>query len=136
MIEYKKITPILFLATVVCTVVTLTLFGAHFIENSTNAQTFIAKLGHLGVIIIATIAGLNVIIPIPAATLTPIFTAAGLWLPLIILSLTLGTLAANFIGYQLGTWSRTHVYKTYPRVVIYLENIYTRHPRLIIPLIF
>lgn len=136
MIGYKKFTPILLLVAVLLIVTTIALFAAQYIENSTSAQRIITDLGYGGVILIAVIAGINVIVPIPAVTLTPIFTAAGLLLPWIIVSLTVGTLIADYIGYLFGHWSRTHIYRNYPTVVAYIETIYLHHPRLIIPLVF
>jgi len=136
MTGYKKFTPILLIIAVLLTVTTVALFAAQFIENSTAAQAIISELGYGGVILIAIIAGINVIVPIPAVTLTPIFTTAGLLLPWIILSLTVGTIIADYIGYLFGHWSRTHIYKSYPSAVAYIEKIYIHHPRLIVPLVF
>ncbi len=136
MIEYKKITPIILLVAVLLSVAVTVLFAAHYIEQSQTAQTLISKLGYVGVVIIAIIAGLNVAFPIPAATLTPLFTAAGLWLPMIILALTIGTFIADLTGYLFGSIARTHIYKHYPRIVAYLEKIYTDRPHLIIPVVF
>ena len=136
MMVYKKITPLLMIGAVLAVVTILSLFGARFIENSSNAQAFIAELGYPGIILIAIVGGLNFIVPIPAVTLTPVFTAAGLWLPGIILSLTVGTLIADLLGFQFGNWSRSHIYKNYPRVISYLEKIHTNRPYLIVPVIF
>jgi membrane protein YqaA with SNARE-associated domain len=136
MIEYKKYIPLLLIIVVLSIVTTAALFLAQFIENSASAQVVISELGYGGVILIAIIAGINVIVPVPAVTLTPIFTSAGLLLPWIILSLTIGTLIADFLGYLFGQWSREHIFKHYPRSIAYIKKVYIHHPHLIIPLVF
>ena len=77
--------------------VVLSLLTAETITHSTEIQSFIARLGYAGVVTVAIIGGLNIFVPIPAVTLTPLFTASGLSLPLIICSLTLGTIIADYI---------------------------------------
>ncbi len=133
---YKKITPFLGIITVLIVIIIVVLFAAQYIESSDTAQTFVTKLGYIGVTIIAVVTGLNVIVPIPAFTLTPIFTTAGLSLPGIILALAIGTLIADVLGFLFGNWSRGHIYKHYPKVIGFLENVYIRSPHLIVPVIF
>ncbi len=136
MIEYKKLTPFLLIASALVTVVILALLAADTITRSTEIQSFIARMGHVGVILIAIIGGLNIFVPIPAVTLTPIFTASGLSLPLIILSLTLGTLIADYIGYVFGTVSRSYLFNQYPKIISWLEEKITSSPRLLFPLTY
>lgn len=112
------------------------LCAASYLREYPELQTTIAYFGYPGIIAISTIAGLNVIIPFPAASLVPIFTTAGLHLPFIIFCLTAGTVIADFIGYTFGRLSSTHLYSTYPRVIKTLETIYHKHQPLIIPVIF
>lgn len=111
-------------------------FTADYLQNSPAAQTFIAQFGYAGVIILAIVAGLNVIIPVPAASFVPIFTASGLWLPGIILALTVGTLIADYIGFLFGKWSRAAVTDKYPKAMMRFEKLYTSHYRLIPFIIF
>ena len=59
-------------------VAVLALFLAEQIVSSPELQSLVARLGYVGVILVAIIGGLNIIVPIPAVTLTPIFTASGL----------------------------------------------------------
>ena len=133
---FKKLTPFLGIIAVLVVVIITALFAAQYIENSATAQVFVSNLGYVGVTIIAVVAGLNVILPIPAFTLTPIFTAAGLGMTGIILALALGTLIADILGFLFGNWSREHIYKHYPKVIGFLEKIYIKKPHLIVPVIF
>ncbi|MES2749678.1 MAG: hypothetical protein V4668_02855 [Patescibacteria group bacterium] len=136
MIEYKKFIPFLLISVVLLGVVILALFAADTITRSTEIQSFIGNLGYVGVILVAIIGGLNIFVPIPAVTLTPIFTASGLSLPLIILSLTVGTLIADYIGYLFGTVSRSYLFNQYPKIISWLEEKVTTRPHLLFPLTF
>jgi uncharacterized membrane protein YdjX (TVP38/TMEM64 family) len=135
-IEYKKITPLLLLFVVLLVVIVGALFTANYVEDSATAQLFVLKLWYFGVVVIAIVAGLNVILPIPAFTLTPIFSAAGLGMTGIILALAVGTFIADILGFLFGNWSREHIYRHYPKVIRFLEKIYINKPRLIVPVIF
>ncbi len=112
------------------------LFFAEYLLTHPDLQTQIASFGYLGVMVIATIAGLNVILPIPAVAFTPIFTAAGLGLGGIIFALTLGTLAADFIGYVFGRLSRNTLTNKYPKLIARLEHIHAHHRKWLVPIIF
>lgn len=112
-------------------VTVLALFLAEWIVQSPEAQATIASLGYFGVVMVAIIGGLNIIIPIPAVTLTPIFTASGLHLPFIILALTGGTIIADYIGYLFGKISRPVLYGHYPKVITWLEETIITRPKLL-----
>jgi len=109
---------------------------AEYTLTHTEFQNQVASFGYLGITILAMVAGLNVIVPIPAATFTPVFTAAGLTLPLIVLSLTIGTLLADFIGYAFGKLSRETVATKYPALVARLEHIYEHKRSWLLPVVF
>jgi membrane protein YqaA with SNARE-associated domain len=117
-------------------IITAALFAASYLEQHPNLQSSIVQFGYPGIIIISIIAGLNVIVPVPAASLVPVFTTAGLYLPFIILCLTLGTLIADFIGYRFGRWSSGFVKKTYPTLVRRLTDIHDHHRAFLLPAIF
>ncbi|MCU0678337.1 MAG: VTT domain-containing protein [Candidatus Pacebacteria bacterium] len=112
------------------------LFFAEYLLTNKDLQEQIASFGYLGVIVIAAIAGLNVILPIPAVAFTPVFTAAGLSLGGIILALTIGTLIADFIGYVFGRVSRSTMTEKYPKLIARLEHIHHNHRTWLVPIIF
>ncbi len=111
------------------------LIAAEILQNPAM-QALVVSFGYVGITAFATIAGLNVIVPIPAATFTPVFTAGGLALPGIILALTLGTLLADFIGFAFGKLSRATVVAKYPGLVRRLENLYETKQHWLIPVVF
>lgn len=104
---------------------------AQFISQNETANQVIAEFGYVGVLILAIISGLNPVLPLPAATLTPLFTEAGLTIPLVIISLTIGTLIADFIGFSLGHISRTSVAKRYPKQFATFTSLGSQRKRLI-----
>jgi hypothetical protein len=120
----------------IASVAVVALFLAQWIVTSPLAQATITSLGYGGVVLVAIIGGLNFIVPIPAVTLTPLFTASGLLLPYIILSLTIGTIIADYVGYLFGNLSRPVLYAQYPKVVTWLEAKITNKPRLLLPITF
>ncbi|NEN93346.1 MAG: hypothetical protein F6K48_32480, partial [Okeania sp. SIO3H1] len=69
--------------------------------------------------------GLNAIVPIPAATLTPVFLAAGLAPLGIILALVVGTVIADALGFLLGRSTKELVEEHYPRLTQYLTRLTT-----------
>lgn len=131
----KQVLSGVFLLTVLLIVVFSALFFAEYLLRTPDLQAKVASLGYLGVIVIAMIAGLNVILPIPAVAFTPIFTAAGLNLVGIILALTVGTLLADFIGYVFGRISRDTLALKYPKFITRLEHIHKHHRKWLIPII-
>ncbi len=111
-------------------------WAAEQLRTEPSLQQTILRFGYPGIILVSIIAGLNVIVPFPAASLVPIFTTAGLYLPFIILCLTLGTVIADYIGFRFGRFSSNHVHARYPKLVSTLEHIYTEKQSLVLPTIF
>ncbi len=117
-------------------VASIALFMAEAVLRNPELQRSIVSFGYVGVTLFATIAGLNVIVPIPAATFTPVFTAGGLTLSGIILALTIGTLLADFIGFAFGKLSRETVTTKYPTLVQRLESLYATRRHWVLPVTF
>jgi len=109
----------------------LAVLGGQLLGNNQAVLSVISSAGYIGVFIAAFIAGLNVLIPIPVATLTPLFVSAGLAIPAIIVTLALGTLAADAVGYFIGHTGRAIIATKYPRVLRYTEKIADQHPIVI-----
>lgn len=118
----------------------LLLFGAFtlatYITEHPTWQATIASWGYLGVLITAIIAGLNVIVPFPAASFTPVFMAAELNFWLIILWLTVGTVIADCIGYVFGHYSRSSLAAKYPKAFKRFTRLYTERRHWLIPAVF
>ncbi len=121
---------------ILISVATAALLTAEEVIQNESLQSFLLSFGYVGITVFATIAGLNVLVPIPAATFTPVFTAAGLTLPGIILALTLGTLAADFIGYSFGHLGRATIVAKYPKLVKKLEELYKTKRHWLLPTVF
>lgn len=124
------------------TVLTLLLFFTAFVgiialaqhlADNQQATTVVEQFGYVGVVILGVIAGLNAFFPVPAATLTPLYVGAGLTLPLIVLSLTVGTMIADFVGFFIGRLSRELIAERYPKTMRFFANIRDNRSHLIIP---
>lgn len=89
-------------------------FLTQYVEQHESAQHFIGSLGYIGAYLIALIGGLSVILPVPPAGFAPLFTAAGLTLPLLIATFVLGTTSADVIGYYFGNYTKQFAAEKYP----------------------
>ena len=112
-----------------------TYYLTNWVINNPEVQSVLAAIGYSGVFILALFTGLNPILPVPAATFTPLFLAAHLSLPLIITALVLGTLTADILGYWFGHWSKTYVIHAHPKIYKGLQKLYRKHRRLVVPVI-
>lgn len=111
---------------------TLFLYIAQYLSGSAQVQETVGAFGYLGVLIIAVIAGLNAIVPLPAATFTPIFLSAGLTIPLIIITLTLGTVIADFTGFFLGRLSRDLIQEKHPKIFAFITEFRDTHSKWVV----
>jgi len=103
-----------------------------YISSNESFVQLIATFGYAGVFVAAIIAGVNVILPVPAAAFTPVFIEAGLTTPLIIISLAAGTLVADLIGYLIGHTSRELLAAKHPRVLALTQKVSTKHPVIVV----
>ncbi len=113
----------------------VTFLTQEFTENTT-IQLLIQDFGYLGVIIAGVIGGLNTFVPVPAASFTPLFIAAGLSFPLIVILLTVGVLIADYVGYALGHVSREMIKLKHPRLFSFFLNLNENHHKLVAPAVF
>ena len=110
--------------------------AAMFVMQDAGAQELVQRFGYFGVLVVAFIAGLNAIVPVPAGSFVPIFTAAGLWMPLIITSLVIGTMLADLLAFYLGMKGREIAVSRYPRIKRLTEWIQDGKSRYIVPVVF
>jgi len=100
--------------------ITTALFGsfllADYITTDHSSRELIQDYGYFGILLVSFVAGLNFIVPIPAATFVPVFTAGGISLLEIIILLTVGTMAANILSYYIGRYGGTITKSHYPNL--------------------
>ena len=120
----------------VLTILTGIVLFAQYITADENARAFVQEFGYLGVVITAFIAGLNAIVPVPAGSFVPIFIAAGLAMPLIIVALVIGTMLADLLAFFIGMKGRELTIEDYPRVLAFTEWLRRDTDRYIIPGVF
>lgn len=121
-------------------VIAVTLLGAFFltqyVKDNETAQRIVEHFGYLGILTISIIIGLNLFLPIPAATFAPIFVSAGLPLPGIIVMLVLGSVIADSAGYLMGVGGRHITKRTHPALQEKMQAFAERHRRFLLPLVF
>ena len=111
-------------------------FLVQSVSQNELAGRLVADFGYIGVVILAVIAGINTLIPLPAATFVPVFVAGGLYLPFVIAGLVLGTIIADFTSYIIGHWSRSIVSRKYAKIFSFVSALNKTKHRLILPLVF
>lgn len=121
----KKVLHFTFLTGMILAFLYLSLSLTEFVNEDDDWQLLIQDFGYIGIIILSFIAGLNIIIPVPAATFTSVFTAGGISLPMVITLLVIGTMLANFFAYGLGRLGHRFTKSHYPRLEGRIRNIYT-----------
>lgn len=109
---------------------------AGYIQDSGAAQELVERFGYLGMLALSIFAGLNLFVPIPAATFTPIYTAAGFPLYGIIITLVIGTTIADSIGYLIGFAGKHAAKLQYPVLQQQIQKIVTEHHIYMIPFVF
>ncbi len=123
------------LLAIIAGVLAITFYLALAVTSNSAAQAVLAAIGYPGVYMLALITGLNPFMPIPAATFTPIFLAAHLSLPFVIVALTLGTATADGLGFWFGHVSKSYVTQAHPRVYRFFKNLYTKHHPYVLPVV-
>jgi len=115
----------------------------------------VARFGHVGALTAGFVSGFNVIVPVPAITLLPLFVAAGLSIPTSVVLLTIGMTFGDGVGYLIGFLGReslkitqkmekvsarvTHYQKKYPAlvplgIVVYAAFIPLPNELVVVPL--
>ncbi len=125
-----------FFVILILVVVALAFWLTQFVTNDTYSQKLIQEFGYLGVLIISFIAGLNLFIPVPAATFVPVFTAGGMNLFTIITLLVTGTMLANLLSYGIGRYGSGITKTHYPKIQEKLLTLYHNQKKYAPYLIF
>ncbi len=132
----KKIVHSLTLLIAIVAIMGFSLFLTQYVTTDTESQLLVQQYGYLGVLIISFITGLSFISPVPAATFTPIFTAAGIPLFVAIILAVIGTTAANFVSYYIGRLGHEFTNTNYPKLQAKIVDIYTKRKDLLPYLVF
>lgn len=126
---------LLTLAVLMVAIVLSAFYLANHLGEYDTVRGLVEKYGLFGMIAVAFIGGLNVVVPVHAATFTPIF-ATYYSMYTIITCLVLGTMLADLLAYQIGMWgkrsTRAHFPRFHDRLITFTEN----HHKLILPGVF
>lgn len=116
-------------------IVILAIYSSTLITTDSVFGEIIIQWGYIGVALLGLISGLNAIVPIPAAALTPLFTEAGLLIPGIIAALVIGTMIADYIGFLFGRSTRELIENRYPKLTLFLQKLVTNHSQFLLPFV-
>lgn len=121
-------------------IITVALIGSFFladyIRDNGTARELVERFGYFGILIIAIVIGLNLFIPVPAATFTPIYISAGFPLSAIIATLVVGAMIADTIGYLIGVGGRHITKHAHPMLQEKMQLLAHRHHTLVLPFVF
>ncbi len=151
----KFIKPIISILLILAVFGTVIFFGED-IRESGFVQDMIAQYSYAGVFLISFLSGINFIVPIPAISFFPLFTAAGLNAVITVLVITIGLTLADSVSYFFGMAGRNIVlserqakvarklerlrerYKFLPIFILFLFASFVPFPNevLIVPLAF
>ncbi len=120
----------------IVSIITSAFYLADFISTNEATRELVEHYGVFGMIAVGFVGGLNLFVPVPAASFTPIFIAANFTLVTIIVSLVLGTVLADLVGYQIGKWGKRSTEVHFPQFHDWLCSLRKNHHRLILPGIF
>ena len=108
---------------------------SEWLSTSPSAVALIEQFGYFGLVLLGTIGGLNFIIPIPPATFSALYSAAGLSTVGIILALAGGTLIADSIGFWFGTRAAVVIERKYAKIAAYAKKLAAKGSLFIIPFV-
>lgn len=109
---------------------------ALYVATNGEARQIVEEFGYVGVLLLAIVSGFNIILPVPAATFTPVFLAAGLDITLIIVFLVIGTTVADIVGYLIGAFGRQLGKEKFPHWYDQLARLNKTRKALVLPFVF
>ena len=99
------------------------IYLSQWLSTSDQAVQLIKSAGYPGLVFLGLVGGLNFLVPIPPATFSALYTAAGLSTIGIVLALAVGTLLADLLGFWFGTKARPLLADKYPKIVSCTEKV-------------
>lgn len=136
MARVKRTIEFITLIGLVVSIITSAFYLADYIGTSDATRSLVEQFGVFGMIAVAFVSGLNLAVPVPAASLTPVFVAAHFSLLTIVACLVVGTIFADLLGYQIGRWGKRSTATHFPKFHDWLVSLKKSHHHLIIPGIF
>lgn len=135
-LKTNKILHLFILIFVVILLITASFYLTQYVTSDKETQLQIQEFGYIGVLLVGFITGLSMVSPVPAATFTPIFTAGGMNIIIVITLTIIGTTCANFISYYIGRLGHNFTNTHYPKIQKYIMKIYTERKKLLPYLVF
>lgn len=135
-LKTNKILHLFILIFVVILLITASFYLTQYVTSDKETQLQIQEFGYIGVLLVGFITGLSMVSPVPAATFTPIFTAGGMNILIVITLTIIGTTCANFVSYYIGRLGHDFTATHYPKIQKRILLIYTGRRELLPYLVF
>lgn len=91
-------------------------WGTQELSNNDALLALVERFGVFGIFLVSLITNINLLIPIHAASFTPLFLASGFTFPVIVIMLVVGTTCADLLAYILGRLGKTSTAKRFPDI--------------------
>ena len=147
---------IIFRIAILLGVIGAAFYLARMASGNEVIQELVASYGYVGIFFIALLSGFNIVVPIPAASFTPLFIESGLSFFPTVLIIALGMTAADGLTFYLARagkgiiseswgekffdkfWSLPEKYYRYPLAVLFIfaASIPLPNELLLIPMAF
>jgi len=127
----KKIATYFLVFCVFALLVYVSLLLTQFVTDDSSSQLLIREFGYIGIILISFVSGINFLVPVPASTFIPIFTAGGIALPVAIILLVIGTMSANILTYYIGRAGHKLTKIKYPTIQEKILSVYENKKHLL-----
>ncbi len=132
----KRLIHFTLLLCVAALMILVSIYLTQHVVNSESAQALVQQFGYISILIISFTIGISMILPVPAATFTPIFTAGGIHILTVIILAVTGTMLANFVSYFIGRLGNKFAVNHYPDIQKKIFALYTERKELLPYMVF
>lgn len=112
------------------------LFLSVHLATSETVVSIVSRFGYGGVFLVAILSGFNIVVPVPAVTFLPLFTASDLLFLPVLLLITVGMTIGDMFGFFIGDAGRRlretvrKGEKKISRLHEYVQRAQDKHPSL------
>ncbi len=118
-------------------IIAASFYFSRLIQENAFAHDIIASFGHISILMTGFVAGLNLLVPVPAISFLPVFLAAGFPEWEIILLIALGATIADGAAYVIGRAGRAVMETTTEKKIArWVARIHDEYAWMGYPLVF
>ncbi len=118
-------------------IIAASFYFSRLIQANAFAHDIIASFGHISILMTGFVAGLNLLVPVPAISFLPVFLAAGFPQWEIILLIAVGATLADGAAYVIGRAGRAVIEtKTEKKIAQWVGRVQEEYAWAVYPLVF